>query len=130
MIAASVTCVALAVYFEARNQPLRGQYGVAEVVVNRVADGSFPNTACDVISEDRGPKSWDCQFSFMCDGNPETTDEIEAWELAQKIALEVWWKDTYIVEGATYFAVDSVSNSWTQEYTMTTAIGDHRFYKP
>ena len=122
-------CVALAVYFEARNQPDEGQYGVAEVVMNRVADPRYPDDACDVIAEDRGPKTRDCQFSFMCDGKPEDIHEPEAWEKAQKIALEVWWYDTYIVQGATHFAADSVSNSWTQQFEMVAAIGGHRFYR-
>lgn len=129
MLTASVVCVALAVYYEARNQPLDGQYGVAEVVVNRVADPSYPEHACDVIAEDRGPEDWDCQFSFMCDGKPENPSETAAWTQAQQIALEVWHTDTYIVEGATHFAVDSISNRWTQTFEMTAHIGSHRFYK-
>jgi spore germination cell wall hydrolase CwlJ-like protein len=31
-------CLAVAVFFEARDQPITGQYAVAEVVMNRVAD--------------------------------------------------------------------------------------------
>ena len=44
-------CVALAVYFEARNQPPQGQIAVAHVVLNRVADPHYPSDPCAVVME-------------------------------------------------------------------------------
>ena len=51
-------CLALAVYHEARGEPLIGQKAVAEVVMNRVASDRFPDTICGVVMQ---PK----QFSFV-----------------------------------------------------------------
>ena len=68
---ASITCLAQAVYFEARDQPTVGQMAVAQVVLNRVHDSRWPDTICEVIKE--GPTyKWKqdypvkhrCQFSF------------------------------------------------------------------
>ena len=39
-------CLANAVYFEARGEPLEGQLAVAEVVLNRAASGRYPATLC------------------------------------------------------------------------------------
>ena len=36
-------CLADAVYFEARGEPLRGQMAVAQVIMNRVFSGYYPN---------------------------------------------------------------------------------------
>src|SRR6202007_2378317 len=42
-------CLADAVYFEARGEPLKGQQAVAQVVMNRVFSGYYPNDVCGVV---------------------------------------------------------------------------------
>src|SRR5215470_7187767 len=37
-------CLANAIYFEARGEPLQGQLAVAEVVMNRAASGRYPTS--------------------------------------------------------------------------------------
>ena len=49
MINTIMMCLALNIYFEARNQPLSGQIAVTQVVLNRVADSRYPNKVCDVV---------------------------------------------------------------------------------
>ena len=44
-----LTCLALNIYFEARNQPVMGQIGVSMVVLNRVNSTDYPDNVCDVI---------------------------------------------------------------------------------
>src|SRR5687768_14010949 len=51
-------CLAGAVYFEARGEPIEGQLAVAEVVLNRAASGRYPPRICDVVTQ-----PW--QFSFI-----------------------------------------------------------------
>ena len=45
------TCLALAVYFEARSEPIAGQLAVAQVIENRVASRHYPDNACEVVTE-------------------------------------------------------------------------------
>ena len=45
----ALACVALAVYFEARGEPVAGQLAVANVVMNRVESSRYPNTPCEVV---------------------------------------------------------------------------------
>ena len=40
MFPSALTCLALVIYHEARNQPLPAQYAVAEVTIARVKDTS------------------------------------------------------------------------------------------
>jgi spore germination cell wall hydrolase CwlJ-like protein len=40
----AIFCLALNVYFEARNEPAEGKVAVAQVVMNRKADPRFPDT--------------------------------------------------------------------------------------
>lgn len=122
-------CIALAVYFEARGEPVKGQYAVAEVILNRVDSPRYPNTACAVTAQDNGPAAHDCQFSYMCDGVPETPHEAAAWERAQQIAIDVSDESTMYVEGATHFAANTVNNRWTRQFELIDTIGSHTFYK-
>jgi len=129
ILTSSAMCIALAVYFEARGEPVEGQYAVAEVILNRVDSPRYPDNACAVTAQDNGPRPHDCQFSYMCDGLPETTQETEAWERAQQIAIDVTDESTMYVEGATHFAASSVNNRWTRQFEQIGTIGGHTFYK-
>ena len=42
-------CLAGAVYFESRGEPLDGQLAVAQVIVNRAEDRRFPSSYCGVV---------------------------------------------------------------------------------
>jgi len=53
LTAAAATCLALNVYFEARNQDTDGQILVAEVTMNRVADDRFPDEVCAVVWQNK-----------------------------------------------------------------------------
>jgi len=79
--------LALGIFFEARNQPVKGQMRVAEVILNRRDDPRWPNTIEGVVRQGE-QKLHRCQFSFMCDGKPEQIGESEkqAWALAYDLA--------------------------------------------
>ena len=51
-------CMAMNIYFEARAEPLAGQYAVADVVLNRVQDTRYPDTICEVIKDGPIRESW------------------------------------------------------------------------
>src|ERR1700685_59090 len=53
--AIDLECLAENVYFEARGEPLEGQYAVAEVTLNRTRSDHFPHTVCGVVHQTR----WD-----------------------------------------------------------------------
>ena len=44
-------CLSEALYFEARGETVKGQFAVAEVIMNRVKSSRFPNTPCGVINQ-------------------------------------------------------------------------------
>ncbi len=51
-------CLADNMYWEARNQSLRGMIAVALVVRNRVNDERYPHSYCEVIQEGPTRPSW------------------------------------------------------------------------
>lgn len=129
MITAPILCLAAAIYFEARSEPVAGQFAVAEVVMNRVDHPRHPNTVCAVVREDRGPKPHDCQFSFMCDGKPERIREWDAFYRALDIAERVIEERTSFTDGAIYYHTTAVSPSWSRNLPVSAEIGDHVFFK-
>ena len=80
-------CLASAIYFEARNEPVRGQIAVAQVVLNRVFSPYYPGDVCGVVYQN-AHRRLACQFTFACDGIPDIVREKGPWSRAQKIAKQ------------------------------------------
>jgi hypothetical protein len=121
-------CLARAIYFEARGEPIEGQVAVAEVILNRRDDPRFPKTVCGVV--DQGAKRSGCQFSFMCDGRPEKVRDREAYALAGNIAhLMLEGRPRVITGAATHFHTTFVRPSWARRMVKTTRVGAHLFYR-
>jgi spore germination cell wall hydrolase CwlJ-like protein len=122
-------CLAQAIYYESRGEPLDGQIAVAEVVLNRVDDRRFPNSVCGVTNQGVG-NGGACQFSYACDGRPERMASAVPRERAEKLAaLMIGGRDRAVTDGATYFHATYVSPSWSRTFTRTAAIGAHVFYR-
>ncbi len=123
-------CLAEAIYFESRGEPLAGQIAVAEVVLNRVDDGRFPKTVCGVTRQGAG-SGRGCQFSYACDGRSDAMKSSVSRERSEKLArMMLDGRARTVTDGATYFHTRSVRPDWSRRFTRTTAIGHHLFYKP
>ena len=122
-------CLAEALYFEARGETVKGQFAVAEVILNRVKSERFPSSACDVINQGTGEK-YRCQFTYTCDGRKEVIEEPRAYERVAKVARAAL--DGVVPKltlGATHYHTTSVRPRWSKIYTKTAAIGTHVFYR-
>ena len=122
-------CLAEAIYFEARGEPVRGQFAVAEVILNRVVSREFPDDVCGVVNQGTGRK-FQCQFSYTCDGLPEHIGDRTSWKRAEKIAALALTGEVplNLTEGAMYYHTTAVSPYWADLFDLTTQIGVHRFY--
>lgn len=126
----ALLCLATAVYFEARSEPIEGQYAVAEVIMNRVESDRYPDDVCGVVSEDRGAGDHDCQFSFMCDGRSEVMVEQGAKKTALLVAenvLSARVSETF-VEGALFYHTTGVSPKWSRNMKVVGRHGSHIFF--
>lgn len=122
-------CLAEALYFEARGESVRGQFAVAEVILNRVESGRFPDSVCDVVRQGTGRK-FACQFTYTCDGLPEHVHEKRAWERVAKVARAVLnGRYAQLTEGATHYHTTAVNPDWANVYERTAQIGTHLFYR-
>jgi spore germination cell wall hydrolase CwlJ-like protein len=123
-------CLSTAIYFEARGESYRGQVAVAQVVLNRVKDYRYPKTICGVVYQNQTRRN-SCQFSFACDGRPESIDDPKSWAQAQEIATKVTDGELYLTEvaDATHYHASYVRPAWAPRMQKVTQIGLHIFYK-
>jgi spore germination cell wall hydrolase CwlJ-like protein len=122
-------CLAEALYFEARGETVKGQFAVAEVILNRVKSERFPSSVCGVIHQGTG-KRYQCQFTYTCDGYAEVITEPRAFSRVGKVASAVMeGRAPKLTEGATHYHTTAVNPRWSRVYTRTARIGQHLFYR-
>lgn len=114
-------CLATAVYFESKGEPLEGQLAVAQVILNRVEARTFANSICGVVHQ---PK----QFSFS--KTAKIPYHSQNWRTAiaiSKIAIDEQWQE--IAPDALFFHANYVSPSWRQRLVRVSQVGAHIFYR-
>jgi spore germination cell wall hydrolase CwlJ-like protein len=116
-------CLAGAIYFEAKGEPLEGQLAVAEVVINRTKSGRFPTTICGVVKQRS-------QFSFIRNGRfPPIQKSSAAWRKAIAIAHVALQDLAESRAGsAMFFHATYVSPSW-RGLKRVAQVGNHIFYR-
>lgn len=127
-----LACLAENVYYEARGEPLAGQYAVAEVTMNRVTSGTFPDTVCGVVHESRfdavrkrrvGAFSWTELESLP---RPKGYE----WRRATAVASSVYDnQEAPLIDGALYYHATRVTPAWARTKTQVARIGKHLFYE-
>lgn len=123
-----LTCLSLNLYHEARGEEIRGQWAVANVVLNRLADEKYPTRVCKVIKQKK-------QFSWYGTRHKIKPYDKEAYKKSTLIAgtaymltqLHPKWLD--ITDGALWYHSKKVRPIWRKKLTKTVTIGNHIFYK-
>ena len=125
----ALQCLTAAIYYEAASEPDAGQRAVAQVVLNRVAHPSYPNTVCGVVYQ--GPeRRTGCQFSFTCDGSLARVPARMFWLRAERVAADALAGSVYAPVGlATHYHTVAIYPYWAPSLSYLGTIGAHRFYK-
>ena len=124
-------CLTRNIYWEAASEPFEGKVAVAQVTMNRVANGKFGSGVCGVVYQKNVfYEKVVCQFSWACETNhkikpvyPKNWAESE--EVAKKVLLE-----NFRLPGLTqamYYHATYVNPGWRLQ--RVTQIGQHIFYK-
>lgn len=132
LITAALTCLALNIYHEAKDQKPEGQMAIALVVHNRVHDEQ--KTVCGVVFAKRQFSWTNGNASLNKYGNvklnkdymPEKNDK--EWLMAKRIA-KLSYKVADFTHGATYFHSKKVHPYWSKDFKRTLVLGDHVFYR-
>ncbi len=124
-------CLALNIYREAGYEPFEGKVAVAQVTMNRVADGRFGKDVCGVVYQKNiVMEKVVCQFSWACDAvhkNRPIGKEAynESYEVAKKVLLEGFRLS--ILKDAMYYHATYINPRWPHEKIGN--IGQHIFYR-
>ena len=128
------TCLANAVYFEARSESALGQLAVATVILNRAKSLHYPSSICGVVYQGASHLNA-CQFSFACDGKPDIPIQGRAWDQALAVTAlaladgeAMQDEQMQIVSTATHYHADYVEPRWSKSLVRLTKIGHHIFY--
>jgi spore germination cell wall hydrolase CwlJ-like protein len=123
-----LNCLTDAIYFEARNQSVKGMIAVGQVIMNRTHSGQFGKNVCEVVHQ-RVKRV--CQFSYICKSKDyRVIDDPYSWDLATRVA-----HNTYhgyisdITNGATFYHSRRVKPKWRKNVEKTVTIKDHVFYR-
>ncbi|HEV8017945.1 MAG TPA: cell wall hydrolase [Steroidobacteraceae bacterium] len=126
-------CLAENIYFEARGEPLAGQYAVAEVTLNRTHSRNFPHTICQVVHETR----WDpnrrrfvADFSWTELREALSPEDGPAWRQAMAVASATY-DDLHapLVPDALFYHATNVRPGWSRTRKVVATIGNHIFYR-
>jgi hypothetical protein len=119
-------CIAVAIYHEARGEPLDGQLAVAEVIMNRAASGRYPASWCAVVKQ-----PW--QFSFVHPRSgriPAVNTSSPAWSYAQALTrIAVNSLADALPSDVLWYHADYVAPSWGRRLAKVDKIGAHIFYR-
>lgn len=115
-------CLAGAIYFESKGEPLEGQLAVGRVIVNRADSRRFPSSYCGVVFQRS-------QFSFVRGGKmPRINKGSRAWREAKaiaQIAHDGSWESP--AKGALFFHARYVSPGWRLQ--RVAIVENHIFYR-
>lgn len=124
-------CLTKNIYYEAATEPFEGKVAVAQVTMNRVADGRFARDVCGVVYQKNiVMERVVCQFSWTCDGVSRVKPiyhalYLESEEVAKKVLLENFRLPG--MKEAMYYHADYVNPRWGKP--QVGKIGRHIFYK-
>lgn len=124
----AITCLARAIYWEARGESAATMEAVASVVINRLGHEGFPETVCEVVRQ--GGEQGSCQFSWWCDGRMDHAENEQSYTYSKEIArraLNGQLPDR--IDGGLYFHQRQISPGWGRNFIKTNQIGDLVFYK-
>jgi len=134
--AAATFCLAKAIYYEARSEPLAGRLAVGRVIMNRMKSRFYPNSVCEVVYQNAHMRNR-CQFSFACDGKPDIPRHMRAWTDAVKLSEQLLCRSgqackPMVVGGqiniSTHYHATYVKPRWSKVLPRTGQIGQHIFY--
>ena len=127
--ARALQCMTMAIYYEAASEPTDGQRAVAQVILNRVAHPSYPNSVCGVVFQGSERRTG-CQFSFTCDGSLARQPARASWGRARSVAVASLSGYVFQPVGlATHYHATYVLPYWASSLQNVGTIGLHTFYK-
>src|SRR5436190_9048396 len=115
-------CLTQAIYHEARGESEKGQWAVANIIINRALSNKYPATLCGVVFQNAENGYHRCQFTFACDGRSDMGTERAAWNRAVKMAAVAY--DEFrqgetpgvLPSSALFYHTTAVNPAWSDSF--------------
>ena len=125
-------CLANAIYFEARNEPVRGQIAVAQVVLNRVFSPYYPETICGVVYPERAPPPGlpvhlRLRRHSRRRARERPVDPRAEASPSRRSTAQIWLPE---VGKSTHYHATYVRPRWIRDMRKIVKHGQHIFYRP
>jgi len=126
-----IWCLAEAVYFEAKGEPVEGKIAVGKVILNRVKAKGFPNTVCEVVNQpsNNPDRPAACQFSYVCGSKKPEIKEFDKWEESVEVAANLYYGLIDINIKAKHYVRCGVRRVWMERMYVSRKIGNHCFMR-
>ena len=137
---AETRCLALALYHEARGEPVIGQYAVVATILNRVRSSAYPKSVCGVVFQNMHLKHR-CQFSFACDDKSDWPDNSIGFQRIENFSSSVLNANfarqakflgpdfAATAENMTHYHRHDVQPVWSSKLQELSVLGQHVFLK-
>ena len=123
-------CLTRNIYWEAASEPFEGKVAVAQVTLNRMQSGKFPDSVCGVVYQKNVfYEKVVCQFSWYCEGNQKMKPiHKPLWRESEEVAKKVLLEGFRLpgLKHALYYHADYVNPGW--QLPKIDQIGRHIFY--
>ena len=123
-------CLTRNIYWEAASEPFEGKVAVAQVTLNRMQSGKFPDSVCGVVYQKNVfYEKVVCQFSWYCEGNHKMKPiHKPLWRESEEVAKKVLLEGFRLpgLKNALYYHADYVNPGW--QLPKIDQIGRHIFY--
>ena len=133
-------CMGLALYHEARGEPITGQIAVAATILNRQRSTAYPDTICDVVYENEHFFNR-CQFSFACDNLSDIPRNEALFEELMDLGDAVITGAVYdampenfsifinVLANTTHYHRYDITTEWSPKLTSLGKMRNHVFFK-
>jgi hypothetical protein len=118
-----IACLAKNIYFEAGTEPMLGKLAVAQVTINRVKNGYWGDTVCDVVNA-KDQFSWTNRDDQSI--NKESLIYRDSLSAARKVLSER--RRLRVLRHALFYHADYVRPNWVDRTQKIGQIGTHVFY--
>jgi spore germination cell wall hydrolase CwlJ-like protein len=122
--AAEHVCLAKNIYFEARNESLKGQIAIALVTLNRLQEARWSEEVCGVVYDNK-------QFSWFSDGLSDRPRNYASYDSVALVASHMLDADMAMYDftyGSTHYHANYVSPYWSDYMILKVKIDTHLFY--
>jgi len=121
---AEVDCLAHNIFYEAGTESQLGKIAVAQVTVNRLRQGSWGKSICQVVYSSN-QFSW-TQKDYLLD--PRTNPR--AWLESLAVALVYIYNPTDYppLKNSLFYHAESVHPDWAEKKNISVRVGHHIFY--